>query len=182
MSDLQTIAHPYAKAAFDFAHENAALTEWQSMLNTVAAVAQDPTIAMHIEDLNNSGGKVSDEFVSMFFMICDGLIDEHVHNFIRIIIENGRLSALSAIAAGFIELKNEFEKHLEATVTSSEPLTDEQIVKIKQALEIKVERSVELHSEVDPSVVGGLIIKVGGLVIDGSLKTSIRRLATSLQG
>ncbi|MCG3865156.1 F0F1 ATP synthase subunit delta [Photobacterium sp. GB-27] len=181
MSDPLTIAQPYAKAAFDFALANDALEQWEQMLIIAATVASQPVIAQQIEDSEQFGEHDSSAFTDMFLGVCEGLLDEHGQNLIRVMAENGRLNVIAQVAELFHELKEDHERMVTATVTTTEPLTDEQKANLIQALQKKLNRSVELDCHIDESLVGGMLIKAGEMVIDGSLKSSINRLATSLQ-
>ncbi|WP_305422296.1 F0F1 ATP synthase subunit delta [Photobacterium leiognathi] len=181
MSDPLTIAQPYAKAAFDFALTNNALEQWEQMLIVASTVASQPVIAQQIEDSEQFGEHDSAAFTEMFLGVCEGLLDEHGQNLIKVMAENGRLNVLSQVAELFHELKEDHERMVTATVTTTEPLTDEQKANLKQALQQKLNRSVELDCQIDESLVGGMLIKADEMVIDGTLKSSIHRLATSLQ-
>jgi F-type H+-transporting ATPase subunit delta len=181
MSDLKTIAQPYAKAAFDFALANKSLDQWAYMLMAAADVAHQPVILQEIKEIDFKGAKNAEAFTLMFLDICEGLLDEHGQNFVRVMAENSRLSVLPDVLNLFMEMKADFERTIEATVLSVEPLTEEQKVNLVKALEKRLSRSVELDCQIDESLVGGMLIKAGELVIDGTLKSSINRLASSLQ-
>jgi len=180
MSDLKTIAYPYAKAAFEFAKEKQTLDEWLSMLTVVVDVIEQPQVAAQVQNLEQGGKDESDAFVQFLFSVCQGFLDDHVQNLIKVMAENQRLIALRDVLSEFEELKNENDKMLDATVVSSEPLSEEQLELLTKSLEKKLDRKVTLTNEVDSELVGGIVVKAGELVIDGSLKSSIHRLATSL--
>lgn len=95
--------------------------------------------------------------------------------------ENGRLVALPAVAELFAELKADYDKEIDVDVVSATPLAAEQQVSLVAALEKRFARKVKLNCSEDTTVVGGLIIKAGDTVIDGSVRGKLARLATSLQ-
>ncbi|HIF9399517.1 TPA: F0F1 ATP synthase subunit delta [Photobacterium damselae] len=181
MSDPQTIAHPYAKAAFEFAKEQQTLEQWAQMLTIVSDVVTQPVISEQLEDLEQLGNEQREQFVDMLLAICDGLLDEHVKNLIRVMAENSRLAVLSSVTELFLELKADYERTVQAHVVSADELTADQKVNLIAALEKKLDRHVELDCQIDKSLVGGMLIHAGELVIDGTLKTSMDRLASRLQ-
>ncbi|OAN18169.1 F0F1 ATP synthase subunit delta [Photobacterium jeanii] len=181
MSDLQTIAYPYAKAAFDFARDASQLEAWENMLVVMKEVAQAPTLASQIEALDMLGPDAHDAFTQSFLAICDGLIDEHGQNLLKLMAENGRLGVIPQVTELYQSFKAEFERTIDAFVTTAEPLEEQQQQSLTQALERKLNRSVALTCQVDKSLVGGIKITAGELVIDGSLKSAINRLSSRLE-
>ena len=71
---------------------------------------------------------------------------------------------------------------MSASVTSAHPLTDEQAAALKAALKATVGKDVTLSTRVDPSLIGGLIVKLGSRMVDSSLKTKLSNLSLSLKG
>ena len=180
MSDYTNIAHPYAKASFDFALGENKLQEWHSMLSILVAVTEEEAIADQIISAEGASAQQTEQLANLIIHICQGLVDEHVINLIRVLAENGRLSVVKDLFSLFNELKDEHERVIPVTVTSSECLTSGQVTSLTAALEKKLERQVELEQVIDDSLVGGIVIKAGETVIDGSLNTSISRLANQL--
>ena len=95
--------------------------------------------------------------------------------------ENGRLIALPEVAHLFSALKADYEKEIDIDVISATPLAAAQQESLVAALEKRFARKVKLNCSEDATVVGGLIIKAGDTVIDGSLRGKLNRLATTLQ-
>lgn len=176
MSEVTTIARPYAKAAFDFAVENEAVDKWLGMLLFAAEVAKNDTIAALITS-TAATAKLGDLFVQ----ICGDQLDTHGQNLMRVMAENGRLSVLPAVAAEFGLLKAELDKQLEAQVISAVPLTKDELAKIQVSLTKRYGRNVKLDFSVDASLMAGLIIKAGDEVIDASVRSKLNRLADTLQ-
>ncbi len=176
MSDLTTIARPYAKAAFDFAVETQTLDKWHEMLTFAAEVAKNDTICHLL-----SGAVSADTIADMFISVCDEQLNEEGRNFIKVLAENARLSVLPAMVTLFARYRAEHEKTVEADVTSATELTAEQAASIVTALEKRLARKVKLNCNVDSSLVGGLIIQAGDLVIDGSVRGKLNKLAEALQ-
>ena len=181
MSDPQTIAYPYAKAAFDYARDASQLAAWEKMLVVMKEVVEAPAVASQIESLDMQGPDAHEAFTLSFLAICDGLIDEHGQNLVKLMAENGRLEVLPQVAELYQTFKSDFERTVEACVTTAEPLDEQQTASLSQALERKLNRTVALTCQIDPSLVGGMKITAGELVIDGSLKSAIHRLASRLE-
>ena len=176
MSELTTIARPYAKAAFDFAVEANAIESWLEMLVFAAEVANDDTIKEYL-----SGGASVEQAQDIFLKVCDVQLDSNGQNLIKVMAENQRLLVLPQVAAQFSELKAEHEKTISVDVTSAVELTAEQQTTLGAALEKRLARKVKLNCKIDANVVSGLVIKAGDMVIDGSVRGKLNRLATTMQ-
>ena len=176
MSELTTVARPYAKAAFDFAIEANAVDNWLEMLVFAAEVSKDETITEYL-----SGGTSVEESQNIFLKICDEQLNSEGQNFIKIMAENKRLLVLPQVVEQFSELKAEYEKTIVVDITSAVELTAEKLTSLTAALEKRLARKVKLNCHVDASIVSGLVIKAGDMVIDGSVKNKLNRLATTMQ-
>lgn len=173
---LTTIARPYAKAAFDYAVENKAVADWQSMLFFASEVTKDATMS---ELLN--GALAADTLADLFNNICGEQLDQYGQNLVKVLAENGRLQALPEISDLFNEFKAEFDKQIDVDVTSAVKLTKKQQAEISASLEKRLARKVKLNCNVDPELVAGVLIKAGDIVIDGSVRSKLDRLADALQ-
>lgn len=176
MSELTTVARPYAKAAFEYAVESKAVDNWLEMLVFAAEVSLNPTITEHL-----SGGMGVEQAQELFLNVCGEQLDSKGQNFIKVLAENGRLLVLPQVVAEFSSLKAEFDKEIAVDVTSAVELSTEQQTTLSAALEKRLARKVKLNCNVDVNVVSGLIIKAGDMVIDGSIKGKLNRLATTMQ-
>ncbi|SDK22703.1 MULTISPECIES: F0F1 ATP synthase subunit delta [Ferrimonas] len=176
MSELTTVARPYAKAAFEFAVERQAIDEWQNQLDFAAAVAQNDAIA----DLL-SGAVGVEQLAEIFLKICEGKLNDHGQNLIKVMAENGRLAVLPQVATLYKEFADEQAKLVEAHVVSATELSEQQQQKIAESLEQKLARKVKLICSVDPQLIAGVVINAGDLVIDGSVRGKLNRMADTLQ-
>jgi F-type H+-transporting ATPase subunit delta len=104
------------------------------------------------------------------------------HNFLGVLINNGRLFAAKDAIAAYLALLATKRGEMTAQVSSATPLAQSQIDAVSAALKKAMGRTVALESVVDPSLIGGLIVKVGSRMIDGSLKTKLQRLSLSMKG
>ena len=176
MSEFITVARPYAKAAFDFAVEHQSIERWQNMLAFAATVARNEQMA----DLL-SGALAPEALSASFIAVCGDQLDEHGQNLIKVMAENGRLTALPAVLEQFIHLRDAYEATAEVEVISAGTLSDSQLTKISAAMEKRLSRKVKLNCKIDKSVMAGVIIRAGDLVIDGSVRGRLERLADALQ-
>ena len=103
-----------------------------------------------------------------------------VANFVRTLAANGRLGFLPEIATLFDTFKDEAQGTTDVTVTSATTLDAAQQAKLAAALEKRLKRKVRLHCDTDPALIGGAVLRAGDLVIDGSLRTRLERIAYEL--
>ena len=176
MADKSTIARPYAKAAFEEARERKRLGPWSDALRTAAAVVGDP----RVEQLLGNPRVTPQELAALVSGIAGPLLEEQGRNFVRTLADNRRLGLLPEISARFDELKGEAEGVIDVTVTSAAPLDDSQRDKLAGALERRLGRSVRLHCATDPALIGGAVLRAGDLMIDGSLRARLERIAYEL--
>ncbi|MEE1676144.1 F0F1 ATP synthase subunit delta [Agarivorans aestuarii] len=175
MADLTTIARPYAKAAFDFAVEHKALDEWTEMLAFVAEVAANEHVSVQLKK------ESATTLVNLFTTVCAEQLNEHGLNLIKLMAENARLDALPAVLALFLEYKAELAKEITADVVSASELDAAQQAQISASLEQRLSRKVKLNCSVDASLMAGVIIHAGDLVIDSSVKGQLAKLSDALQ-
>lgn len=176
MAEAATIARPYAKAAFETARDAKALADWSKALQSGAAICADA----RIEDLIDNPKLSIDQVVSMFAGLGGAAIDAHWQNFVRLLAENKRLTALPAIMEQYHALRAGYEKELDVQVTSATALSAEQRAKLAASLKTRFKRDVRISTAVDPALLGGAVIRAGDLVIDGSIKGRLERLASDL--
>jgi F-type H+-transporting ATPase subunit delta len=175
MSELTTIARPYAKAAFEFAVEKQTVSDWNDMLVFAAQVANDQQVSSFIAN------KAAEEQANIFISVCAEQINEYGQNLVKVLAENGRLAALPEVAELFTEFKAEYDKEIDVDIISAAELAQAQVATLVSALEKRFSRKIKLNCSVDETLVGGLIVKAGDNVIDGSLRGKLNRLATTLQ-
>jgi F-type H+-transporting ATPase subunit delta len=176
MADRLTIARPYARAAFEEASADKTLAPWSDALRVGAQVVKDP----RVEDLLGNPRVTSEELTQFVVSIAGPKLGDEGANFIRTLSENHRLAYLPEISALFDAFKAEAEGVADVTVTSAEALNEGERQKIAAAMKRRLNREVHLHCEVDPSLIGGAILRSGDLVIDGSLRTRLERIAYEL--
>jgi F-type H+-transporting ATPase subunit delta len=176
MAEITTIARPYAKAAFQFALEQKALDQWSTMLAFVAAVTSDAQMRVVLQNPSMTSEQKAEAIIS----IDAEKLDAQGKNFIFLLAENNRLELLPAISQLFELLKAEQEKTIEVTVTTAYDLVSDEADKLAQSLKARLGREVQISSEMDKSLIGGLVIRAGDMVIDGSVRGKLAKLGESL--
>ncbi|MFF7707286.1 F0F1 ATP synthase subunit delta [Pseudomonas sp. NPDC007930] len=177
MAELTTLARPYAKAAFEHAQAHQQLANWSAMLGLAAAVSQDDTM----QRLLKAPRLTSAEKAAAFIEVCGEQFDAQAQNFIHVAAENERLLLLPEISALFDLYKAEQEKSVDVDVTSAFALDQEQQDKLAKVLSARLGREVRLHTAEDSTLIGGVVIRAGDLVIDGSVRGKLAQLAEALK-
>ena len=178
MSELTTLARPYAEALFRMAQSDNDLAGWSDRVQTLANIVADPQAASLIADPSVDSSRVA----ALLIDIAGTSLGERGENLVKLLAENGRLPVLPEIAEQFETLKASAEGVIEATITSAQALTQPQIDELIEGLKRKFNRAVNVQVAVDASLIGGAVIAVGDQVIDGSVKGRLERMAFALQG
>ena len=171
-----TIARPYAEAVFNQARESDQLERWSDMLSLLTQVVEDPRVAALVVN-----PEIDAATLSGFTLDIGGKqLSVEGQNLVKVLVENRRLNVLPEIAELYESLKNERIWTLEVQVQAPYPLDPDQEKKLAKALEKRLRREVKIISEQDPSLIGGLRVRAGDLVIDGSVQGQLHQLATDL--
>jgi F-type H+-transporting ATPase subunit delta len=176
MSDLTKFARPYAKAAFQLARDGGRLAEWSDMLQISSQIAADDVVAGAISSPHVSTRQAAELFLATGTDQFDGQFS----NMLGVLAENGRLLILPEISAMYEQLRQEEEKRLSVRVVSAVALSDEQRGLMSAALSKRFDREIKLESKIDASMLGGAIIYAGDMVIDGSVRGRLQKLAIRL--
>jgi F-type H+-transporting ATPase subunit delta len=176
MDDLNTIARPYAQAALAQATEEGKVAEWSEMLGFLAGLAKDPTMSGIIANPRVEGSRLSD----LVLQAAEGRLSETGVNFARILVANGRLNAAAFIAQQFEAAKAALEGRRQVEVVSARELTDAQREDLAKTLAAKLGYEVEQTVVEDTSLLGGVLVRAGDLVIDASMRGRLAQLANAL--
>ncbi len=177
----QTIlARRYAKALFAVGKENDAYEAYNEILQGVAGLyISTPEVA---DALTNPLYPIDVREKVMAGLIDSIGVDKVSANFLNLLVEKKRAEILPEIAEEFQAMVDEEKNISHGTVTSAVELSDELQAKVQAALEKLTGKKVELSTSVDPSLIGGIVAKVGDLVLDGSIKTQLAGLKDSIKG
>jgi F-type H+-transporting ATPase subunit delta len=174
--EATTIARPYAEAVFAHAVEKGNLELWHEMLTFLSSVIEDEEVARIVSNPLVDQQALND----LLLEISGGRINEEGVNLIRLLVQNRRLQVLSEINQIFDELKAEKEKVISVHVTSAYVLKPAQEKLIAEALKAKLGRDVTITSEKNTDLIGGVHIRAGDMVIDGSVRGQLQQLANEL--
>ncbi|MDH5327280.1 MAG: F0F1 ATP synthase subunit delta [Gammaproteobacteria bacterium] len=178
MAENSTVARPYAEAIFELAKDQSQYKDWSEMLAFAAAVASNEDMAQLIGNTNVN----KQQMTELFLGVCEGRLNAEGQNMIKLLVENRRLNVLTEIAQQYETLRAEAEKTIEAEVVSAFEVSKDQQSLIASNLKKRLGREVSLTCRVDESLLGGVVIKAGDLVIDGSSIGQIRKLSVELAG
>jgi F-type H+-transporting ATPase subunit delta len=176
MAERATIARPYAKAAFEYARAAGALAEWSHGLKLAAEIVADARVAALASNPRWSAAGLVDFITG----IAGDRLDAAMRNFVAVLAENRRLLLLPEIAAHYQALRAQIENTVDVEVVSAVALDAAQAEQLRQALDTRLKRRVRMQHRVDPTLLGGALIRAGDLVIDASLKGRLERLGTEL--
>ena len=178
-SVLTQIARPYASALFDLAQDENQLAQVETSLSDVSRlVGESQDFNRFIRSPVISGDEKAS---ALDAILARGNTNALVANFLKLVARNRRLFALDAIIAEFRELAAQARGEVTADVTSAAPLTGEQVRALSETLRAKIGKSVTLNQFVDPSLIGGLQVKVGSQLIDSSLKTKLTAMKIAMK-
>ncbi len=174
------LARRYAKALFAVGKENDAYEAYNETLQGVAGLyISTPEVA---DALTNPLYPIDVREKVMAGLINSIGVDKVSANFLNLLVEKRRAEILPEIAEEYKIMVDEEKNISHGSVTSAVELSDELQAKIQAALEKLTGKKVELSTSVDPSLIGGIVAKVGDLVLDGSIKTQLAGLKDSIKG
>jgi F-type H+-transporting ATPase subunit delta len=176
MTELATLARPYAEAAFKRAKENGNTGVWSESLQFLSLVAQNQELAVIVENPRVSKEKVT----QLLLEIGDVHIDEEAKNLVKLLIGNGKLQLLPKISSLYEQLKADDEGYVNVDLYSAYALTKTEQAKYVGMLEKYLHKKVNPVVVVDKSLIGGIIAKAGDKVIDGSVRGQLQQLAKRL--
>jgi F-type H+-transporting ATPase subunit delta len=174
-ANVQTLARPYARAAFDLAQADGLLADWSRRLAFSADIAAAGDVAAALARPNMAQSQ------QIAVVLPDGdTVDGTYGRFLAVLAENRRLPLLPDIAAQYALLRAEAERIVKARVRTAVALEPAQIETLKAALKRRFGRDVELSNEIDPGVLGGAVIDAGDIVIDGSVRGRLTKMQNAL--
>lgn len=176
MSDLITAARPYARAAFELAQASSSQASWSAALELLSAVVSNSDMQVALE----SPRLGVEQKAQLLIDVCANKLNAEQQNLVRMLIENGRSRLLPDICALYEMMRAEAESKIEATVTSAHALNDAQQQAITAALKKKLGCDVTLVTNIDSALIGGVVIRAGDLVIDGSAQAKLVSLGQAL--
>ena len=165
----------YAEAAFEIALRDETVDSWRSELDRAAATLDSAELS---ETLANPAIPLRQRIDVVQGVFAD--LSEPVRNLVQLLLTRGRIRQLPRVAAEFRRLDDRRQGLTHAIATSATPLDADDVRALTQRLEQTTGGRIALEERVDPSVLGGLIVRVGDRLIDGSVRGRLERLRTKL--
>ncbi|MEA1617814.1 F0F1 ATP synthase subunit delta [Erythrobacter sp. T5W1-R] len=174
-----SLAGRYASALFDLASENGKVTAVEKDLDTLsAALGESPELRAATTNPQLSRGA---QGAAMAALAKHLKLNALTANFLGVLANNRRLAALPGIVAAFKAIAAAQRGEVSAKVTSAHPLSQEQLATLKDKLTARQGRTVMLSAEVDPDLLGGLVVTIGSQRIDASIRTRLNSLAQAMK-
>ena len=173
MLEHTTIARPYARAVFEQAKEENDFDRWSGLLNILVIIVTDNRMKSLIDN-----PKVSDEMLFGIIQdICGNTLSNTGNNFVRILIDAGRLTVLPEILQLYHKMRVDSEGLAEVEVVSAYPLSDDQTRAISEAMTKRLGKKIDITARIDNSLIGGAVIRTGDSAIDASIRGRLRQLS-----
>ena len=174
MAELATIARPYAEALYKAsAGDLVAVSAWVDELAVIAGNAQ-------LLQFADSPKVTSAQVFDVIAGVAKSALGDQAKNFLRTVIENGRLSVLPEIAAQFRALKNAQSGSSDAVVFSAFPIDQAALADVAATLEKRFGRKLNVSVELQPELIGGIRVVVGDEVLDTSVKARLEQMKVAL--
>ena len=176
MAEPITLARPYAKAVFQVAVESNDLAGWSQMLRQIALVCKDERVATLLSSPIITAEEQAEKLIGLF----GDALTPAAQNVVKVLAYHGRLTLIAEIVELFEALRAQQEKSVDAMVTTAFEVNDATVDALAAALTKSLNREVKLVANVDPSLIGGAIIRAGDTVIDSSVRGKLKKLAESI--
>lgn len=177
MAENVTLARPYAEAVFALARDAGTLAQWADVLQRLAQVAADPAV----RDCLHNPRMTPAQLVQLLAESSGVSLSPEQHNFVSLLVDNERASALPEISELFNQHKNAHEGVRDALVTSAFPLDADAQARLIGDLETRFGTRLNVSVALDPELIGGVRIAVGDEVIDASVRGKLAAMAAALQ-
>jgi len=175
-----SLAGRYASALFDLARDQRQI---DSVGRSLDALGQTLVDSKDFSELVSSPLVSRDEAGKAFAAIAPQIgLDPITTNFLGVLARNGRKAEIRNVIRAFRRLAAEHRGEVTADVTTARPLNDDQVAALKAQLRARAGRDVSIDASVDPSILGGIVVKLGSQQIDASIRTKLNRLASAMKG
>lgn len=169
----------YANALFECALEAGYLDEvWQDLGRFQTALSESADLQRLVRSPVFSKDQQKNAILALFQKIN---FSEIVTNFFMLVIEKRRLYAINAMIDDYKSLLSQYLGEVHADVTSAVELSDAQLGELKTSLKNYVNQDVAVNTQVDPALLGGLVVKIGSIMMDTSLRTKLNRLKMTMK-
>ena len=171
-----SIYRRYAEAAFEIAERDGTVDQWLAQLGTVAAAVTDSTVVHRLEDPQIA---LETRAAALHKVLGADMLPQ-LGNLIRLVLRRRRVDNLPSIEREFRRLYNRRGGIVEAVATTALALDSAELAALKSRIETMTGKTVELETTVDPSILGGIQVRIGDRLYDGSVRGRLERLRAKL--
>jgi F-type H+-transporting ATPase subunit delta len=177
MSELATLARPYAVALFKRAKETDTTLVWSENLAFLSMVLSNEDILVLIDN-----PKINRQQLSICLLdICQGQIDAESENFLKLLVHNKRLALVSTITKLYEAYKADYEGYVDVDVETAYEFSEDTKIKFSESLEKTLGKKIHMNVSVDKSLIGGVLVRAGDRVIDRSIRCQLQHMQKTLQ-
>jgi F-type H+-transporting ATPase subunit delta len=176
MTELATMARPYALAVFKRAKETGAVESWSDVLAFLAVALEEPAMKSAIANPRLEKKRL----VELLTGLCEGPVGAECANLLKVLAANSRLSLVREIKTLFDAYRAEDEASVDADVATAYPLSEAEERSLAETLQKTLKRKVRLRISEDRELIGGLLVRAGDKVIDASVRGQLQRLANRI--
>lgn len=169
----QAVARRYARAIFDLAQERDLVDQVDQELNLVATMVESNRQLKAVMNDVLISPEVKRDLVERIFA---GKVSPLVMNFLQLVVRKRREAWIPVMYRSFLDLANEARGIVEVEVRSAVPLPNETLVTLQSKLQTRFGKRVKFETQVAPELLGGLVVRVGDELMDGSVRTRLRRI------
>jgi F-type H+-transporting ATPase subunit delta len=177
MSELATLARPYAAAVFKRAKETQSATKWSKSLAFMSDILKNKDISVVVDNPKVDKQRLSE----LLLDICQGHVNGESENFLKLLVHNNRLRLVPTIAKLFEAFKADDEGYLEVEVLTAYALSKEAKQEFTATLEKNLGKKIHMNVAVDKSLIGGVLVRAGDKVIDVSIKGRLQYMQKALK-
>lgn len=172
------VARRYAQAILELAVAHDNVDQWHDDLQTLSDVWRSTPVAVQLDDPKRGRSRRMEDARGLV----QGRVNPLAVNLVLLLVQRGRAALVPVIARQFERIERDREGRVTARVTSAIALTDEQRANLRDQLGRRSGKTVDLEEKVDPSIMGGLVVRVGDELIDASIAERLRRIQAQLIG
>ena len=174
-----TISRRYAKALLSIGQEDGKYEEYGQNLQEFSGLCS--TNGEFFQVISNQIFSAADRKKVLEIVLEKGHFPDVIRNFLRLLIDKNRIGAIKEIANYYSTLTDKILNIARADIITARPLKNKVLDKLEKTLAVLTSKKVKIDVEEDASLIGGLVIKIGDLVLDGSVKTQLEGLRVSLK-
>lgn len=173
------IAGRYATALFELARESDALDTTAEELRGLEALLRESEDLARL--VRSPVFSAAEQSIAMDEIVKQANMSALTGNFLKLLAKNRRLFVLADIAKAFRRLLADHRNEVTAEITTAVALTDDQADELRATLKAKTGRNIDLDAHVDPSLIGGLVVKIGSRMVDSSIRTKLNNLKFAMK-